>query len=152
MVLADVVLTIEEESHEGQMKLHQVRVVDGVCLRLQGKLHQCFDLQSYLARRLRASCAHVKFGLRSARAHTVATVQEPSELAAVCQVYRLGEVLEHLVTQALEGSEQLVVVLQIDRLDRRQNREQVRLEGVLLVFLFKLDYELIFKRARWISK
>ena len=76
----------------------------------------------------------------------------PSKLAAVRQVHWLGEVLEHLVTQALEGSEQLVVVLQIDRLDRRQNREQVRLEGVLLVFLFKRDYKLIFERARWISK
>ena len=82
----------------------------------------------------------------------MATIQEPSQLAAVCQVYRLGEVLEHLVTQALEGSEQLVVVLQIDRLDRRQNREQVRLESALLVFPFKLDYKLIFERAGWISK
>lgn len=82
----------------------------------------------------------------------MATIQEPSELAAVCQVYRLGEVLEHLVTQALEGSEQLVVVLQIDRLDRRQNCEQVRLESVLVVFLFKRDNKVIFERARWISK
>ena len=82
----------------------------------------------------------------------MATIQEPSQLAAVCQVYRLGEVLEHLVTQALEGSEQLVVVLQIDRLDRRQNREQVRLKSALLVFPFKLDYEVVFERAGWISK
>ena len=36
MVLADVVLPIQEEGHEGQMKLHQVRIVDRICLGLHG--------------------------------------------------------------------------------------------------------------------
>ena len=76
----------------------------------------------------------------------------PSKLAAVGQVHRLGEVLEHLVAQALKRSKQLEVILQIYRLNRRQNREQVRLERVLVLAFFERDDELALERARWVSK
>ena len=62
----------------------------------------------------------------------------------------VGDFLERVMREWIILTEKLVVVPQVDRLNRSQDREQVRLENCFMLVLLEHDDKLTFKGALWV--